>query len=391
MGEKKEIKKYSDFASFGKDRGIGLTQEKKVEQETPKSKGIIKLFNQEKGYGFIEKEDGKDIFFHISGLRKRINLQPEIEGKQVTFNIVMGEKGEKAIDIQFIDEHGQLPSPTQQTSVGLKNLKYCLPSDTRAALGKKLEEQQIDNFSLHLNKCAFFDAKEEKFEFYKKGKKDIFEIKPNFTQIDFTAINEHHKSAIKKLGLTIEPLIFSTDWRLIIGFGGESVYETSMTLHHIYGIPYIPGQAVKGVVRNSIITECFNNEEQALEDDGFRKIFGSQEEKGKVIFFDAFPTATPKIKPDITNVHYPDYYNDKKLPPADYQNPNPIPFLTVEKTEFEFLIGIKDKDNKPIETGELKGEPLKTAKGWLEEALKNYGIGAKTSVGYGFFQDLKVV
>jgi len=259
--------------------------------------------------------------------------------------------------------------------------KYYLPSDTLKVLDDNLRRQQIDNFSLHLNKCAFFDVQKGKFEFYKK---DTFKIRPNFAKVDFTAINEHHKSAIKKLGLTIESLKCSTDWRLIIGLGGESVYETSMTLHHIYGIPYIPGQAVKGIVRNSIITELFDNEDQALENLGFCKIFGSQKNKGQMIFFDAFPTAKPRIKPDIMNVHYPDYYGSKKLPPADYQNPNPIPFLTVEKTEFEFIIGIKD--NKIVGTGELNEKSLNTAKNWLKEALKNHGIGAKTAVGYGYFE-----
>ena len=44
---------------------------------------------------------------------------------------------------------------------------------------------------------------------------------------------------------------------MVVGLGGESVYETSITLHHIYGIPYIPASSIKGVVRSWIITEVF--------------------------------------------------------------------------------------------------------------------------------------
>lgn len=38
--------------------------------------------------------------------------------------------------------------------------------------------------------------------------------------------------------------------KLVIGLGGHSVYETDITLHHIYGVPYIPASAIKGSFRN---------------------------------------------------------------------------------------------------------------------------------------------
>lgn len=365
--------------------------DKKVYSGDSKNKGIIKSFDQTKGYGFIKREGEKDIFFHLSNLSKGVNPDLLQKNKKVTFDVKIGEKGAKAINIQLVDEDKPSASVDEQISAGLKNLKYCLPSDTIEALGEKLKNQQIDNFNLRLNKCAFFDASNPskmKFEFYKKDKKGTFIIKinPNFPCIDFNAINRHHKSVIENLKIKVESLKFSTDWRLIIGLGGESVYETSMTLHHIYGIPYIPGQAIKGVVRNFVINECFNSEEEALTDKGFCEIFGTSEDKGKVIFFDVFPTTKPKIEPDIMNVHYPDYYRSTKLWPTDYQNPNPIFFLTVRDTKFEFIIGIKEKENKEIKEGELVGYPLETAKDWLEKTLRNHGIGAKTAVGYGLFK-----
>ncbi len=170
---------------------------------------------------------------------------------------------------------------------------------------------------------------------------------------------------------------------MVIGLGNESVYETSMTLHHIYGIPYIPGQAIKGVVRNYIITERFNqSEEEALGEEWFCMMFGSSDHKGKVICFDALPLETPKIEPDVMNVHYPDYYGDNK-PPADYQNPKPIYFLTVKDTKFEFIIGIKEEDN--VEIDEFSGKSIiEIAEEYLTKALGVHGIGAKTAVGYGY-------
>jgi len=104
-------------------------------------------------------------------------------------------------------------------------------------------------------------------------------------------------------------------------------------------------------------------------------IFGTQKQKGKVIFFDAYPDESIELKIDIMNPHYPDYYGGDK-PPADWQNPVPIKFLTVEKTKFLFYLASRDKDL------------LTKAENLLKDALKNYGIGAKTSLGYGVFEEV---
>jgi len=47
----------------------------------------------------------------------------------------------------------------------------------------------------------------------------------------------------------------SLDWRIVIGLGGESVLETDITLHHLYGIPFIPGSALKGLTRAYVTGE----------------------------------------------------------------------------------------------------------------------------------------
>ena len=56
------------------------------------SKGTVKWFNNQKGYGFITAEDGKDVFVHFSGLNME-GFKTLEEGAAVEFDITDGAKG----------------------------------------------------------------------------------------------------------------------------------------------------------------------------------------------------------------------------------------------------------------------------------------------------------
>jgi len=60
--------------------------------------GIVKWFNERKGYGFIEQDEGPDVFVHHSGINasgfKSLN-----EGDRVTFEIEEGSKGPRAVNV----------------------------------------------------------------------------------------------------------------------------------------------------------------------------------------------------------------------------------------------------------------------------------------------------
>ena len=58
--------------------------------------GKVKFYNKEKKYGFITSEDGKDYFFHASGVSNDIYLK---DGDNVEFKVVEGERGPKAVDV----------------------------------------------------------------------------------------------------------------------------------------------------------------------------------------------------------------------------------------------------------------------------------------------------
>ncbi len=61
-------------------------------------KGTVKWFSAEKGYGFIEKEDGGDIFVHFSAIQSD-GFRTLTEGQSVTFDVVEGERGQQAANV----------------------------------------------------------------------------------------------------------------------------------------------------------------------------------------------------------------------------------------------------------------------------------------------------
>ncbi|QKQ28829.1 cold-shock protein [Staphylococcus hominis] len=60
--------------------------------------GTVKWFNAEKGFGFIEREDGDDVFVHFSGIATDGYKTLE-EGQKVEFEITEGQRGEQATNV----------------------------------------------------------------------------------------------------------------------------------------------------------------------------------------------------------------------------------------------------------------------------------------------------
>jgi CRISPR-associated protein Cmr6 len=167
--------------------------------------------------------------------------------------------------------------------------------------------------------------------------------------------------------------------RLVIGLGTQAVRETNIALLHTWGVPFLPGSALKGLAsaaahrlaRNATWEKAH---EQRAQGEDHALMFGDTENAGCVVFHDAWwiPEPGDKTLPldvDVMTVHHPDYYRDGKSPPADWDEPKPVAFLTARGKYQVALSGPKVW--------------VRRAGEWLEAGLAELGIGAKTQAGYG--------
>ena len=195
----------------------------------------------------------------------------------------------------------------------------------------------------------------------------------------YAAFFERWKAELKNMGVqTHEADVIG---RLAAGLGGESVIENGLTLHHTYGVPVIPGSSLKGTAR----AYAAANLDGAWSDggDAFRTLFGGQvippgktdRDKARVgiaVFHDALPVPDSfHIHNEVMTVHHKEYYKNGSQPPADWDSPTPIPFASVSG---RFLIALHAPDAPEWATSGM---------GILRMALKEMGVGGKTSSGYG--------
>lgn len=62
--------------------------------------GVVKWFDNERGYGFISANEGKDVFVHHSQVKEKSHDKDLHEGESVTFDIIQDAKGPTAMNVQ---------------------------------------------------------------------------------------------------------------------------------------------------------------------------------------------------------------------------------------------------------------------------------------------------
>ncbi|MBE2205579.1 MAG: type III-B CRISPR module RAMP protein Cmr6 [Chthoniobacterales bacterium] len=191
--------------------------------------------------------------------------------------------------------------------------------------------------------------------------------------------------------------IGQVEGRLAINLADSLIQNAGICLDRLFGLPYIPGSAVKGVCRHAALAElklATGAERKSLAALA-RAVFGCSkqdadfqpdpsdpshpsDQKGAVSFLPAYPVNEARIVVDLTNVHYPDYYRSGRVEDLSKEHPQPNPFPAVEiGARFAFCLVLNGMDQRP--------EILAAAKRWLEFALTVRGLGAKTAAGYGWF------
>src|SRR5207245_9373936 len=74
-------------------------------RETMPEVGTVKWFNNDKGYGFIKRESGEDVFVHHSAIQQA-GYRTLNEGEKVEFDVKQGPKGLQAENVRRVDNHG---------------------------------------------------------------------------------------------------------------------------------------------------------------------------------------------------------------------------------------------------------------------------------------------
>ena len=71
----------------------------KEKQMSDKEKGTVKFFNDKKGYGFITKEDGSDVFVHFSSIVSDNDFKTLKQDQAVEFEVESDDRGDKAVNV----------------------------------------------------------------------------------------------------------------------------------------------------------------------------------------------------------------------------------------------------------------------------------------------------
>ena len=210
---------------------------------------------------------------------------------------------------------------------------------------KREKELDIPNPSFYYYKDKAYGKDIEKFVL-KNNYQELFSIKEAIT----FELTTTYPGLLVGSGYNHPKLKDSTD-----------DFQLGFFFDHTTGIPLISGSSIKGVLRSVLEKEAFCKEIYKIENS--KEIIKELFESGKAIFYDAFIISTNK------KIFASDYITSHT--DGEFKNPNPIKFLKIlPNVTFRFQFKNIDENTKEL----------------FKNTILDFGLGAKTNVGYGKFK-----
>ena len=208
-------------------------------------------------------------------------------------------------------------------------------------------------------------------------------------------------------GYCVLDAVLETSTRLLVGASEGSlkgVFEVGMVFDPILDLPIIPGPSLKGAMKSAARSLCMDPAGDGEKcDKVIKELFGTSAKSeawvGKLIFFDSYPVVIAEahhegsfkalIMPDVITPHY--YKGGKPVSSELSASPVPVQHVSVaEGVPFRFVIGVTQDGVRALER---YGSMTDLGNSWalallslLLGALKIWGVGARTTKGYGLFE-----
>jgi CRISPR-associated protein Cmr6 len=175
------------------------------------------------------------------------------------------------------------------------------------------------------------------------------------------------------------------------GLGIEHPLENGFAFLSPYGLPYLAGSGVKGMLRKAAedseelnpeqVEHLFGTDNQAS---GFASLQPGELKRGVLTFWDVFPTpdqgSQALFRVEIMTPHHSDYLQ-KRGTPNDSESPIPIPFLAIRPGS-QFVFTVTCQTNR-LDEKKLPKPWKEIVDSLFDDAFVRLGFGAKTAVGYG--------